>query len=263
MAPSRLEWRLKLLAGSMMRVNTRFHIRSGINCGTLVASRSATTVIRPPRGTCLRECSGDEMTLLSPERLWCLFDFDGVLRFFDHKRTSALEDRHGLRRGQIYSAAFSKGRLAAVIEGRTTHSDWVALMSNDVGLSAAVEWTADRGYLSASMVDLVRDVRRQGVGLALLSNGTSRLRWELTSLGLIDELDAVFNSAQLGLCKPDPAVYTYAVSVLGTEPRSVLLVDDKIENVVGARKAGLAGEPFRTPELCRAQVVAWIERSRS
>ena len=49
-------------------------------------------------------------------------------------------------------------------------------------------------------------------------------------------------SCEIGLAKPDPAYFEKAVALIGADPASVLFVDDKQENVDGARAAGLVAE---------------------
>jgi putative hydrolase of the HAD superfamily len=44
--------------------------------------------------------------------------------------------------------------------------------------------------------------------------------------------------------KPDPASYAHALEALGLDAAEVLFVDDQPANLDGARRAGLAIEPF-------------------
>ena len=59
-------------------------------------------------------------------------------------------------------------------------------------------------------------------------------------------------SYQVGLFKPDPAIYRLAVERLGTAPAETLFVDDLQANVDGARAVGLQGLLFSgEPALAR------------
>ena len=56
--------------------------------------------------------------------------------------------------------------------------------------------------------------------------------------------DGVFASALVGARKPDLEVYEHVIKTAGIDPSQALLVDDKVENVLAARAAGLGGIVF-------------------
>ena len=50
------------------------------------------------------------------------------------------------------------------------------------------------------------------------------------------------------MIKPEPGIYRYAIEGLGVEPGEALFLDDRLENVEGARALGLHSEIFTTWE---------------
>ena len=86
---------------------------------------------------------------------------------------------------------------------------------------------------------------RLGVDTALLSN-TNALQWELLSptgpkaggYPAIGRLRHRFASHQLGLAKPDPAIYAAVEKATGHAGDHVLFFDDKLENIEAARGCG-------------------------
>lgn len=54
---------------------------------------------------------------------------------------------------------------------------------------------------------------------------------------------AIFNSitssADIGIAKPDPAIFTLACQRLSVQPAQAIFIDDLPENCAGARKAGM------------------------
>ena len=52
----------------------------------------------------------------------------------------------------------------------------------------------------------------------------------LTRYGLIDCLDAVFPSAEVGIDKPDPNLYTYALQAIGCSANKAVMVGDRPDN---------------------------------
>jgi putative hydrolase of the HAD superfamily len=77
--------------------------------------------------------------------------------------------------------------------------------------------------------------------LGLLTNGPSDIqRLKLAGTGLADCFDAVVVSGELGLGKPDPAVFREILEQLGAEPESAVMVGDSWErDIVGAVGVGM------------------------
>ena len=62
----------------------------------------------------------------------------------------------------------------------------------------------------------------------------------------------VFNSARLGLAKPDPEAFRKVAALLETTPERCLFVDDTLPNVEGARQAGMQAEHFTGIDALRS-----------
>jgi epoxide hydrolase-like predicted phosphatase len=91
----------------------------------------------------------------------------------------------------------------------------------------------------AAMIDGVRAARRGGARTGLLSNSWGAA----TSYDrvLLDDLfDAVVISSEVGLRKPDPAIYALAAERVGLEPAACVFVDDLPGNLKPARAIGMA-----------------------
>ncbi len=61
-------------------------------------------------------------------------------------------------------------------------------------------------------------------------------------------------SYEVGLVKPEPAIYELACSRLGLQAHEVIMVDDRQSNVDGAIAAGLQGVLFTDTAACIAQL---------
>jgi putative hydrolase of the HAD superfamily len=74
-----------------------------------------------------------------------------------------------------------------------------------------------------------------------------------------DRLERVFEvvviSGQVGLRKPNPAIYALAADRLGLPPTAVVFVDDLERNVTAAEQAGMLGVLHRGDELATSQLV--------
>jgi epoxide hydrolase-like predicted phosphatase len=102
------------------------------------------------------------------------------------------------------------------------------------------------------VIDRIRALREQGYKVGLLTNnvreGSSSWRAKIP----VDELfDVVIDSSEVGMRKPNPAIYLLALEQLGVDdPSRAVFIDDAPGNVDGARAAGLHALLFEDAESC-------------
>ena len=83
-------------------------------------------------------------------------------------------------------------------------------------------------------------LRSSGCRLVVVSNANGTLHKAFTRLGIHGAFDAVFDSCDEGVEKPDPRFFTLALTRTGSDPASTVHVGDLYHvDVVGARSAGL------------------------
>ncbi len=138
-------------------------------------------------------------------------------------------------------------QLEAVLTGRISDAQWRAAVADVLvgrhgpgGAAAVAEWTSLHGRVDDAVLRIVRKERARRP-VALLTNATDRLRADLDRLGLAGEVDAVFNSSELGLAKPDERVFALACASLELAPAQCLFVDDTPVNVRAAERLGMTG----------------------
>jgi putative hydrolase of the HAD superfamily len=96
----------------------------------------------------------------------------------------------------------------------------------------------------APMMEAVRTARRHGLKTALLSNSWGldypRELWH-------DAFDVVVISGEVGMRKPEPAIYLHTAERLGLPPQQCVFVDDLGPNVQGAVAVGMVGVRHVSP----------------
>lgn len=93
--------------------------------------------------------------------------------------------------------------------------------------------------LDEPMIELVREMRRAGVPVALVSNSLGSRCYDGVDL---DELfDVAVISGQEGVRKPSRRIYAIACERLGVDPADCLLIDDLAHNLDGAARLGISG----------------------
>lgn len=195
-----------------------------------------------------------------PELL--LLDLDGVLRRWDPALIADAEALAGLPHGALANAVLrDPDLLGDAVTGVISDEEWRSEVVRRLARSwpaadvAVAAWSESAGAVDHTVLALVREVRTQ-VPVALFSNATSRLLRDLDALGLTEEVDAVVNSSDLGVAKPDPAAFLAAARACGRSPEACLFVDDSAANVAGARSVGMAAEQFTSVPKLREHLAA-------
>jgi len=88
--------------------------------------------------------------------------------------------------------------------------------------------------------DLARGFREGGGRTAVLSNGNLEIMGRARAERPFERVfDAVVLSCELGVVKPDRAIYERCLEEVGVDPGRTLFVDDLRENLVAAQALGL------------------------
>jgi putative hydrolase of the HAD superfamily len=148
--------------------------------------------------------------------------------FTDSYAGGGISPVHGLEDGSLPVAEFER-RLAARIRTRAG-SEVVAegLLTRMFSTFEPVE----------AMYEVLRRARAQGVRTCLLSNswGGGYPR------ELFDELfDAVVISGEVGMRKPDAAIFEHALELIGLPATECVFVDDIDHNIHAAEELGIVG----------------------
>jgi putative hydrolase of the HAD superfamily len=98
---------------------------------------------------------------------------------------------------------------------------------------------------------------RQDYRLAVLSN-TNALHWNrfITEFGLAEQVDHIFASHLLAMCKPEPAIFRHVCDTLGCRPEQILFFDDNAVNVEAAGSLGLQAQQVQGIEQLTAALQA-------
>jgi putative hydrolase of the HAD superfamily len=106
------------------------------------------------------------------------------------------------------------------------------------------------------MLDWQLAIKRHGLLTAIVSNmGDSVHEHMVRELRWLSRFDVLVWSYQLGIAKPDPAIYRYALEKLGTQPAETLFIDDKAENVEAAVALGMKGIIFSDVTKLRTDLI--------
>ncbi len=182
-----------------------------------------------------------------------LFDLGGVVIDIDVERML----RHWLPYSRL-SLDEMKQRLKIDLpfeqyeRGELSTSDYMGHLSEVFVLDAdwetvATGWNALLVEQIDHALDLVASARRHLPCHAFSNTSASHHKeWGRRFPRVIDSFQQLFLSFEMGMRKPDPAAFLRVAEQIGVEPASILFFDDTLENVEGARSAGLCAVHVRS-----------------
>jgi len=142
-----------------------------------------------------------------------------------------------------------------VERGEMAIKDWMAAVT-ETGKAAGID--VDFSPLAAMLgemtlhepiIDRVRTLRDEGYKLGLITNNVREGSATWRAMLPVDELfDIVVDSSEVGMRKPNPAIYEHALELLGVSAEQAVFLDDSPGNVEGAKRAGLHAILVDDPE---------------
>jgi len=141
-------------------------------------------------------------------------------------------------------SAFERGEISSDIFASEFTQTWDLQIEPDDFISVFKSWI--KGTLPGTEQLLVS--LRPHYTLACLNN-TNPLHWSqmMHDIGLYSQLDQHFASHTLGRMKPDPNVFADVCAEMGFAPSEVVFFDDGVENIEGAKQAGLSAYQVQSP----------------
>ena len=151
---------------------------------------------------------------------------------------AALYRAYDLTRAERSIGAFDgpEGDMAAIVEASGS-APTPELIDSLVAMER--RFTETGVDLWEDSLPVVYELRQRGVKTALISNCSHSTRGIVDRLGLVDAFDEVILSFEVGLRKPDPAIYHEALRRMDVEPDRAVFVDDQEEYCDGAASIGI------------------------
>lgn len=178
-----------------------------------------------------------------------IFDLGGVLEIVDDDRwwdawSARWEAAAGRDPGSLMAGADPATR-AALDDGSITEDAMRAWFRRALGLSPdradamlADLWDEYCGTLDVALRDFVFELRATVRTAALSNSADGARREEQRRYDLASLFEVVVYSHEVGVSKPDPAIYRLTERALDLRPDELVLLDDRPENVEGARACG-------------------------
>jgi putative hydrolase of the HAD superfamily len=164
---------------------------------------------------------------------------------------------------QISEVEFEEVNLQkrkAVQQGKTDVQFWQefakqknVVLSPDWTQSYHASLKASVG-VDADMFALVNELKEKKIIVGLLSNINDRYTKLIRGFGFYDPFMPCLLSCEMSYEKPDPKAYQLLLDTLQIPARDVVFIDDKIENVEGAKKLGIDAFQFKSSTQVRLEL---------
>lgn len=183
-----------------------------------------------------------------------IFDWGGVLSVSQHeeavKRFAAL----GVPNAENY---FEEGKnwggiFGQVEDGTISIEDFLKKASDLCGKDITFEqiayaWWGFFSHLAPGMLKQLEEWKAQGYNVYMLTNNNPFMMSYIRGEEFAPEgrpfytyFDKLYVSCDIGLAKPDVAIYEYVLKDGNMKAEETIFVDDRQQNLVGAKEAGMA-----------------------
>ena len=144
-----------------------------------------------------------------------------------------------------YDADVLNGQTYWQTIARDTGAHFTAEQIGQLMEQDAIMWM----NLNPAMLAWIPRIKQAGFRLGILSNmGDGVLDYMRPRFPWLSQFDHLTWSCELGVVKPDPAIYLHTVKKLGVSPDKALFIDNLQKNIEGAEAVGLQAALFENVE---------------
>ena len=191
-----------------------------------------------------------------------IWDYGGVLvRTEDLGPRSRLAEQLGLDVEELSKLIFNSANAEKGMRGKISGVSHWEQVGEELGIDA--QQLQDEFFagdvLDEDLMGFIRELRAI-YRIGLLSNAFGSLRQHMEEgRKIADAFDEIIISAEVGLMKPEAAIYTLTLEQMGVAADEAIFVDDFVENVEGAQQVGMQAIHFRSREQTLAELAELLD----
>lgn len=193
-----------------------------------------------------------------------LFDLGNVLLHYNHQQveTAVLALCRRPRKAMTRDTAVIHDLGNGKMDGPTFYNylvDHAGLTASYADFVAAFCVQPSRD--EAALATAVALQQRPGIQVGIISNtNVIHSDWLHRHLPELKQFAPVILSNEVGLLKPDAAIYRLALSQAGVPAENAIFIDDLAKNVAAARQLGMAAIHHTDWEATTPILQAWLDR---
>jgi len=171
-----------------------------------------------------------------------IFDLGGVIVLSEDVNFLEFDHKFSLPEGtteKVVKDCFKKKEVRKDFDIEKYFEETFSHLMSYENYSEVINTIFESEKINKELVNWIEERRDEHI-ISLLTNNTSSLNEILEEKFDIKYLfDFIFNSAEIGIAKPNPKVYHYVLENTKTDPKNCVFVDDSKKNVQAARKLGI------------------------
>lgn len=186
---------------------------------------------------------------------WIVFDYGSVLSLPQPESDADEMARAVSTDPEAFKRRYWEHRLEFDRASLTPAAYWSAVLGRPATIAEVARLVAmdvaSWAYPDEGTVAILNDLLDRGGDVALLSNAPVCVADGLDELPWIAAIKQRFYSGRMGLVKPDREIFDRLAAELDADPAEIVFIDDRLENVAGAERAGMTGIQFTSAEALR------------
>ncbi|MEX0747118.1 MAG: HAD family phosphatase [Rhodothermales bacterium] len=116
-------------------------------------------------------------------------------------------------------------------------------------------WKEMLGGPIEGSVDILRAIRKSDLNLYALTNWSAEsFPVALEIFDFLNWFEGIVVSGEIGMIKPDDAIFHHMIETFGLEPSASVFIDDSAPNVATAQRLGFHAIRFLDPDQLRADL---------
>ncbi|HUJ11130.1 MAG TPA: HAD family phosphatase [Verrucomicrobiae bacterium] len=188
-----------------------------------------------------------------------IFDLGNVLLAVDEARAAErLAARTGKSLQQIILYARSTPHADDLGLGKLSRQQFFEIVSRDLAFDGSyAEFAAIWAEIFTPikpMIALAESLKNRVRRLVLSNTNAIHMDYILERFPFLNDFDGLVLSFDVGLLKPDPGIYKYALEKYRLTPGRTVFIDDMAVNVEAARGIGLQVIQFCNADQARAEL---------
>lgn len=176
-----------------------------------------------------------------------LFDWEGVVGPQDTRSFGWLMQRLTNEYKVEYAQAVEAlgGAIGEFMVGNTDNKTFWSTVGRSLGVTFTDDfqetiWREWHGAIPLPEMEvLIKEVKTRGYRAVVFSNILPPSAARIREVAGYEGFDAELLSCEVGLAKPDPAIYQKAVQLAECAPEECIFIDDKENNLIPARELGM------------------------
>lgn len=190
-----------------------------------------------------------------------VFDFGGVIELYENEDPrKSISGLMGVPFKEFSQAYFKYNHLSNV--GNISWEDMImkvvatfdASPETELKVRALVCGYREKRKINTELLALFPVLKKLGLKVGILSNNTSDLRQRLHEKKVIDLVDEVIISAEIGFQKPHKEAFQVAFERLHVEPEEMVFVDDAVKSLEKSAEIGYVPILFKNNEQLKSDL---------